>query len=114
MELREELKKIQVGFKLSTALTDDSGVKIASLKAELLEAKEKLLAMEMIIEEKRRIEENFQSKFDQLEKENETLNKDVLKHMRRANELGESLHTVSSVIAHIHINAKISIFAGFS
>lgn len=95
VELKEELKKIQDGFKLSTALTGYSGVEIASLKAELLEAKEKLLAMETLVEEKCRIEEHFQSKFDQLEKENETLNKDVLKHMRRANELGETIHTVS-------------------
>lgn len=54
--------------------------------------------MEKLIEEKSLTEENLQEKIDLLEKENETLNKDVLKHMRRANELSESIHEVCHLI----------------
>ena len=57
-------------------------------------AKEKLVEFEKVAEEKLKLEKTFQKKFDHLEKDNEKLTKDMLIHMRRANELSETLQSV--------------------
>lgn len=45
---------------------------------------------------KAQIEKEFQEKFDRLEKDNEKLTKEMLKHMRRADELSETLKGVNN------------------
>lgn len=62
--------------------------------------------------EKLDLEKEFQNKFDQLEKENEILTKDMLKHMKRSNELSQSLHEVIIIIAFV-VNTKIFHFNEF-
>ena len=56
------------------------------------------MEFENVAEEKLKLEKTFQKKFDHLEKDNEKLTKDMLIHMRRANELSETLQSVISVI----------------
>ena len=52
------------------------------------------MEFEKVAEEKLKLEKTFQMKFDHLEKDNEKLTKDMLIHMRRANELSETLQSV--------------------
>lgn len=92
--LNNELDNLKKVFESSSESNNDSLSKVANLEAELLKTKGKLLAMEKTVNERSELENSFQIKFDQLEKENELLTKDMLKHMRRASELSESLHTV--------------------
>lgn len=94
VSLEEELQRVKEGLKSASESTVGSVSKIASQEAELEETKGKLSALEKVAEEKLKMEKNFQEKFDQLEKDNERLTKDMLKHMRRANELSDTIQTV--------------------
>ena len=91
--LKEELQRQKERLKSASESTVDS---VSKIEGELQNAKEKLVALEKVAEEKLKLEKTFQDKFDHLEKDNEKLTKDMLKHMRRANELSETMQTVIS------------------
>ncbi|KAI9557627.1 Tryptophanyl-tR synthetase-like protein [Daphnia sinensis] len=88
--LNEELQGLKK--QLLSASENDAGSAstIASKEAELSDTKEKLEAMKITIENKSALEKDLNEKLDQLEKDNEKLTKQMLKHMRRANELTET------------------------
>jgi len=82
-------------LKCASNSTAGSVSEIASKEAELSEMKEKLAAMKQVQEEiKIALEKEFNEKRDQLEKNNEKLTKEMLKHMRRADELSETIQLV--------------------
>jgi hypothetical protein len=93
--LKEELKRLKADLKCASNSTAGSVSEIASKEAELLELKEKLVAMKRLKEDdKLALEKEFNEKRDQLEKNNEKLTKEMLKHMRRADELSETVQSV--------------------
>ncbi|XP_046438329.1 kinesin-like protein KIF20B isoform X1 [Daphnia pulex] len=93
--LKEELKRLKEDLKCASNSTAGSVSEISSKEAELLELKEKLVAMKRLKEDdKLALEKEFNEKRDQLEKNNEKLTKEMLKHMRRADELSETIQSV--------------------
>ncbi|KAK4016551.1 hypothetical protein OUZ56_031508 [Daphnia magna] len=88
--LNEELKGLKKRLISDSENYAGSASTIVSKEAELSDTKEKLEAMKIAIENKSVLEKDLNQKLDQLEKDNEKLTKQMLKHMRRANELTET------------------------
>lgn len=85
--MAEDLKSVSENPSGSASKTENQ-------EEDLHNAKQKLAAIEMLTQEKLALEKDFQNKFDQLEKVNEKLAKDALKHMMRANELSVTVQSV--------------------
>lgn len=95
--LNEELGRLKEGLNSASESDRGSASMIANKEAELSDIKEKLAAFEIAIENKSALEKVVNEKLDQLEKDNEKLTKDMLKHMRRANELSETHQMVFKI-----------------
>lgn len=105
--LNEELKGLKKRLISDSENYAGSASTIVSKEAELSETKEKLEAMKIAIENKSVLEKDLNQKLDQLEKDNEKLTKQMLKHMRRANELTETHEAVFTIFR------KLSFFIYF-
>lgn len=106
--LNEELKGLKKRLISDSENYAGSASTIVSKEAELSDTKEKLEAMKIAIENKSVLEKDLNQKLDQLEKDNEKLTKQMLKHMRRANELTETHEAVFTIFR------KLSFFIYFS
>lgn len=105
--LNEELKGLKKRLISDSENYAGSASTIVSKEAELSDTKEKLEAMKIAIENKSVLEKDLNQKLDQLEKDNEKLTKQMLKHMRRANELTETHEAVFTIFR------KLSFFIYF-
>ena len=82
--LEDELKS----YKLADGLVD------SEKQEQLVLAEKRLVELEKMIQDKNRTESQWMEKFDGMEANNEKLNKEMLKHMRRADQLSETVNKV--------------------